>query len=275
MALGRGVSDEPARHRGPGERDVVDAAVRAQRGARLVAVAGDDVQRARRKAHPGGELGQAQRREARVLAGLHDAGVAGRERAAHRPPEDLHRVVPRDDVPRHAVRFANRQDGVPRLEGNRVAVQLVARAGVVLEVAGERRGVVAGHSQGLAGVAGLDLREFLVVVADGLAQLHQQPPALGRAEPAPGPVERVAERRARGRHRPVDVGAGPAREHRERLAVAGIDHRDRLAPGGRHPLIADVVTGFHGSSVNAPRGRWTAGTPQRPPAARRPRARWR
>ncbi len=63
-----------------------------------------------------GELGDAQQRQARVLGGLHDAGVAGRERAADRAPEDLHRIVPRDDVAGDAVRLAPRQHRVARAD---------------------------------------------------------------------------------------------------------------------------------------------------------------
>ena len=62
----------------------------------------------------GGELGDAQQRQARVLGRLDDAGVARRERAADRAPEDLQRIVPRNDVAGDAVRLAPRQHRVAR-----------------------------------------------------------------------------------------------------------------------------------------------------------------
>ena len=74
------------------------------------------------------ELGDAQQRQARVLGRLDDARVAGGERAADRAPEDLQRIVPRDDVAGDAVRLAPRQHRVARRVRNRLAVQLVARA---------------------------------------------------------------------------------------------------------------------------------------------------
>ena len=48
----------------------------------------------------------AQQRQAGVLGRLDHAGVAGGERRAGAAAEDLHRIVPRDDVAGDAVRLA-------------------------------------------------------------------------------------------------------------------------------------------------------------------------
>ena len=117
---------------------------------------GDDVERAVGQPDLGGELRDAQQRQAGVLGRLHHARVAGRERAADRAAEDLQRVVPRNDVARDAVRLAPGEHGVARGIGNRLAVQLVAGAAVELEVARARRDVGARLLQRLAAVARLD-----------------------------------------------------------------------------------------------------------------------
>ena len=44
--------------------------------------------------------GEGQRREARLLGRLQHRGVAGRQRADDGAADDLHRVVPRNDVAR-------------------------------------------------------------------------------------------------------------------------------------------------------------------------------
>ena len=61
---------------------------------RLFADTRDDVQRARGQAHRGGELGDAQRREACVFRALQDRCVAHRQRRSDRAAEHLRRVIP-------------------------------------------------------------------------------------------------------------------------------------------------------------------------------------
>ena len=128
---------------------------------------GDDVERARGQARVRGELATRKQRQARVLGRLDDARVARGERAADRAAEDLHRIVPRNDVAGDAVRLAPRQHGVAVGVGNRLAVQLVAGAAVELEVAGAAPRVGARLLQRLAAVARLEQRELVGVVDDG------------------------------------------------------------------------------------------------------------
>ncbi len=252
--------DRGAGNGGTGERDVIDAGMRGQRRAGLGAVPRDDVQRAFRKADLGREFGDAQQRQARVLRGLDHAGVACGEGGADAAAEDLHRVVPRHDVPGHAVRLADREHRHAGLVRDGLAVQLVGRAGVVLEVARDGGRIGSPLLQRLAGRARLELREFFVVRGDGLRQLHQQPPALGGGHAAPRPVERVADGAARRGHGRVDVRGGAARDAGESLAVRGIDHVDRLSGRRRDPAVVDEVVrplgrrpaAFHGASPCAP-----------------------
>jgi hypothetical protein len=135
MAGGR-PRDRGAGDRRAGERDVIDAGVGCQCGASLGTVAGDEIQRSAGKP-TSRQFGHTCQRQAGVFGRLDDAGVAGCERRADAAAEYLQRVIPRNDVAGDAVRFAHRQHRHARLVGNRVAMQLVGGAAVVLAVAGQ------------------------------------------------------------------------------------------------------------------------------------------
>ncbi len=97
--------------------------------------------------------GEGERGQARLLGRLQHAGVAGGERGDDRAADDLHRVVPGDDVPGDAVRLAQGVDGVAGEIRDGLARQLVGGAAVELEVARQRPGVGAGLAERLADVA--------------------------------------------------------------------------------------------------------------------------
>ena len=108
----RGGRDLAADRDRAGEGEVVDAGVGGEGGAGLLAEARHDVEGARRQVGLLGEAGEGERGQARLLGGLQHAGVAGGEGACDRAPDDLHRVVPGDDVAGDAVRLAQGVDGV-------------------------------------------------------------------------------------------------------------------------------------------------------------------
>ena len=239
----RGLRDRGAGDRRAGERDVIDARVRGQRRAGLGAVAGDDVERALRETRLRGEFGHAQQRQAGILGRLDDAGVAGRERGAHAAPEDLHRIVPGNDVPGDAVRLADRQHRHAGLVRDRLAVQLVGRAGVVLEVAGERGGVGARPASAACRCCAIraapvprDARRPPVA-----SFISRRPRSVG-AHPAPWRrrTRRPARARAAATARSMSA-AVPRAIFANGCAVGRVDHVDRL-PGRRcDPSIVDEV----------------------------------
>jgi hypothetical protein len=238
---GRGLLHETADLARAGERDVVDARVSGERGPGLLAVAGDDVQSTRRQARRHREPADLERAERGILAGLEHAGIAHGERGADAAPEDLHRVVPGDDVAADAVRLTQGQHGVAGVIGNRLAVHLVGGAAVELEVAGERQGVGPGLAQRLADVARLEGGELLGPIRDQLSEPGQDAAALERRHAAPVAFERAS----RGLNGLVHLLGAAAGDLREALAVAGIDHgeraADRLAPApvDQHLPLAD------------------------------------
>ena len=85
--------------------------MRGQRRPGARAVAGDDVERARRESGLERQLGQAQRGERRVLGGLQHDAAAGGKRRADLPDRHQQREIPRDDRarPRRPARAACRR----------------------------------------------------------------------------------------------------------------------------------------------------------------------
>jgi hypothetical protein len=226
-----------AGYRTAGKGDVVDPWVGRKGSAGLVAQAGHDVQRARRKSRLHGELGDLQQGQARVFRRLEHAGVARGEGGTDAPPEDLRGIVPGDDVAGDPERHALGHDGVAAGVRDDLAGNLVAGSGVVLEIARGIGDVALRLGIRLADVARLDARKAFTLDGDQLRQAHQQAPALGRGDAAP----RTVERRPRRVYRHVDVGGRPPGDLGEDLAAARIDDRQRPPLGRSHPLVADEV----------------------------------
>ena len=225
-----------------GEGDEIDLRMRRQRGAGFLAGAGDEVERAGREADIERELANPDERKACVLGGLDDAGVARRERASDRTPENLHRVVPRHDMRGDAERLAQSNHGHAREVGDRLAMELVGRAAVELEIARGGGDVCPRLLHRLAAIARFEVCQFLAVVENGLRELHQQASALESGKPAPGAL---VEGLAGGLHREVDIRLAGSRDPREHRAGRGFDHGVGLAGKGRLPGLADeVLIGF-------------------------------
>ena len=150
---------------GAGERDVVDAGVRRERRARLGAEAATR-RSAPRAASPAWSASAATASGVRQAssAGFTTQALPAASARAHRAAEDLRRVVPRDDVAGDAVRHAHRDHRAARGVGNRLAMQLVGGAGVVLEVARACGDVTARLLDRLAGVAAFELGQLVVML---------------------------------------------------------------------------------------------------------------
>jgi hypothetical protein len=190
-----------------------------------------------------GDAAQGQRRQAGVFRGLEHRRVAGRQRTHHRAAEHLRRVVPGQDVRGHAVGLAQHHHVEVVQVGDLLAVQLVGRTAVVLEVARRHADVVARLADRLAGVACFQLRQILVLIQDELGHAHQHPPAFGGGAAAPLAVHG----RAGGGHGAVDVGGRAAGNLVEGCARARVDDRQGVAVRGGEPLAADEVL-LHGGA---------------------------
>src|SRR6185503_3459855 len=98
QGVGRGFVDCLSDERGAGERDLVDTRMSHEGGADVLAVAGQNVDDAGRKARLDDQVAEPQRGERRLLGRFQDAGAAGRERGAELPRRHHERKIPRNDL---------------------------------------------------------------------------------------------------------------------------------------------------------------------------------
>ena len=192
------------------------------------AVAGDDVDDARRQLGLAEHVAEEQRGERRRLGRLQHDGVAGGERGRELPREHQQREVPRDDLPGDAER--------PRRAVRERVLELVGPAGVVEEVrGGERQVDVARLLDRLAAVQRLEHRELARALLRGCARSGT---GTSRAR-ARAASTRCRTPRAPPRPR-ASTSSGPAcATSRERLLVARRDRREALARARLDPLAAD------------------------------------
>ena len=199
--VGGGASDPLAGLDRAGQRDHVDVGMRDQPLAGL-AGAGDDVEHALGQDLVR-ELGEAQRGQRRRLGRLEHDRVAGGERGTDLPDRHQQRVVPGRDLADDADRLAP--------DHRRVALEVLARrlALHAARGAGEEAQVVDGGGQlvgldrgeRLAGVARLELGEFVGVRLDGVGELAAAPPGARRASCSTRCRTRRARWRRLGRRR--------------------------------------------------------------------------
>ena len=228
------------------ERDLVDARMRHERGAGRLAVAGEDVDHARREAG----LDDAARPSRSAVSGVCSAGfsmhgAAGRERRAELPRRHHERKVPRNDLRDDADRLAARvRVDAPALRAadrnvDRRAFDLRGPAGHVAEVVA-RAGHVddAGHLLGLAVVDALELRELVGVLVD---EIGEPPDAAPRAAPAACVAHGPRSNASRARPRRLCRRRRGSRRRSRRLSapVAGSITGMRSLRAGLHPLAAD------------------------------------
>ncbi len=226
---------------GTRESDLVDVVVRGQLGARVTEPR-DDVDDARREAEFAEDLPEQQGGQRRLLGGLEHDGVTGGQRGRDLPCGHQQREVPRDDLPAHADRLAQRV-GVPfgtrqprHRRGDGPALDLRGPARVVVEDVGRPHHVHRlGDGRRLTVVDGLQLAELLGPRQQRVTDLPQQALPLAGGEPAPRSLEGAARRR----HRAVDIGGIPVRDLGDPLASRRIVSRERAPRSRRDPLTAD------------------------------------
>ena len=208
----------------------------AERGAGL-AVAGDDIERARGKAGLAQQPGERQGRPGRQFARLGDGGAADGQRERELLADDEQREVPR----RH---HRDDADGFVDHEGEDVGAERVV--GVAIGVPGERRRVgpqlrggldfAACLRDRLAALEDFDAREVLEVTADELGGPEQEARALRAGHRRP---VAVLEGTASRRDGAVDVLGTGLRIRRDRVVMRGTAAREAPAGHGLDVLAVD------------------------------------
>ena len=235
----RGLDDQPPDFAGAGEGDLVDAGMGGERGARGLAEAGDDVDHAVGEASLKDELPEAQRRQRRLLGGFEHDRAAGRERGRELPRRHHQRRVPRDDLPDHADRLAQRVgvEVAGLREGDGFAGDLGGPAGHVAQHLGAVDEVgVADVDDRLAVVDRFKLGQFVLVRLDQVGELPHELGALAAGHFAPGARLECC---TRGRDRGIDVSGAAFAYLRDHAPAAGIEGVERLARLRINPFAAD------------------------------------
>ena len=208
--------------------------VRAERGAAVLAVAGQDIEHRRRQVLLT-DTGEHEHPERRVLRRLEHQSVAGAQGRRNLERRQQHRGVPRDDGAHHP-------DGLPA----RIAQHVLAEGeGLALELARETAEVAEDvrrqsrlpprlGAERIAGLGGDGARNILDLRLDGVGDAEQHPAAVARRHVAP-----ARERLGRGLHRPIDVLGARARHVGEDAPVRGVLHGDGLAGSAVDALAAE------------------------------------
>ncbi len=218
------------------ERDETDVRVLHDRLADGNAVAGDDVEHARRE-HVLRELGEAEQRERCLLGRLQDLDVARRQRGRELPDRHHQRVVPGCDPAHDPDRLAAQHRRVaPHVLARGLPLRQARCAREEAQVVRADRDLVASVGQRLAHVSRLEGRYLLGVLVEHVRQPEQHLGALGRRR-----LEPLRQRPLRRRHGPVDVLCRPARNLGDRLAGRRVQHLHRRTVGRVDPLTADEV----------------------------------
>ena len=236
MVPGRRGLDQRAHLRRTREGDEIDPRMFGKGSARLMAEAGNDIDRALGEARLGGEFGNAQHGQAGILGRLQHRGIAHGQSRAKRAAGHLRRIVPGNDMAGDTERLALAGHVVAVHEGNLLAMELVGGAAIELEIAGGGLDIGARGAHRLAAVARLDRRQFLGIVENQLREPHQQAAALGGGEARPGAAFEGCAGRGDGA---VDIGGISLGDLGEDHAFRRRDHRQAASRCGRLPAIVD------------------------------------
>ena len=238
------------------ERDLVDVHVAADRLARGLAHPREDVHHAVGDARLGGELGQRERHDRRLLGGLEDDGVARGQRRRELPRRHQDRVVPRHDHADHADRLARDQADHARPGRPDLAVDLVDGLGEVAEAGHGAADLALGVADRLAHVDGDHRRELVAVALDQVGEAEQDGAALARREARP---RARLERAARGGDGAVDVLGVAGGDVEDGLARHGADARERRAGGGVDEGAVDEGAAAEAARVGERAAPWGGG----------------
>ena len=187
------------------------------------AVAGDDVDDARRQARLDADFGEGERGQRRVFGRLQHDRIARGERRRDLPGEHQQREVPRDDLPADA----------DRTRAGKLGVDQRGPAGVMVEMAGDERNVdVARLADRLAVVDRLEHGEEALALLHVAGERIEMLRALVARERRP-----VRQRLARRGDRRVDVGVRALRRAGDPLAGRGIEDVEQRAGLREPPLM--------------------------------------
>jgi hypothetical protein len=215
------------------EADLRHLSMRDERHAR-VATTRDDVEHAGWK-HAVPELGDAQRRQRRLIRRLDDERVAGGERRAALARREEQRMIERADPADHPERLAQRVVEGAGADRDRAALDLGDEAGKVFHVGRADLDVEAHRLEGISGVERFEPGELVgIVEQDRGGGAYRLCPFL-RGSIAPRP-----EGTSRGRDRAIDIFRRRVDGRAERFSGRRRRHGNRAPAVGIVPTPAVV-----------------------------------
>ena len=195
-----------------------------------------DVEHTGREPHGRRELRELQGAKRREGCRLQHDGVPRSEGGRNPAAREDEGIVPRGDVARDTDRLPHRVIEPLAGDGDRIPLDLVREARVVLEELVHVGDVPLRFTDRLADVLRLDSGEVLEPITDRLAELEEEPPALARVD---APPLRILEGRARRVHGRIDIVLATGRHLGDRTVRGGVEDRRKLAAGGLGPLPSD------------------------------------
>src|SRR5215472_2939600 len=173
--------------------DFADVWMRDDGGAGGFAKTIDDVDHAGWQACFFKPVGKFERGERSLFGRLEHAGATGGDGGTEFPGSHEQRIVPGNDLPRDADRFAHGEAQSVGGNGIHVAGDFIGEAAVVLETGGDVGHVEFGFDNGLAGVAALEFAQRRGVLADFFGKLEEDATAVLGSSGGPGAgIERGA-----------------------------------------------------------------------------------
>ncbi len=230
---------------GAGEGDLLDQRMLAQLVADFACSTRHHIDRALREADFLAQRAPGQTRIRRLRGRLHHRRTAGRQRRANLARQHGGREVPRRDRGNHASRLLGHQDA-PVSPGRRhdIAIGAARFFGKPQHVSGGRTHLALGFRQRLALFKRQQFGQRILIVHDRVMQLAQE---LGAIEC--GGLAVGQEGLVRGLDRALRLSPTGFRHGADLEARCRIDHVDRRARVGLHPLAADQVRFPHELAV--------------------------
>ena len=155
---------------------------------------GNDVERAIGQPGLPREVRKSQCRQTGFLRRFQNAGISHCQSRPDRTTDDLHWVIPRDDVAGHTMRFTQGIDRVSIKVGDCLPHHLVGRSSIKFAISRQRHGIGAGLRQRFADIGGFDSCEILDTLEDQLAHPGENSAPFYRSH---GPPSAVAGRMCR------------------------------------------------------------------------------
>ena len=210
-----------------GEDDVADIRMRRQRCPGAVTMATQDIQRAFRKADSLGGARHPDIADRIQLGRFHNTGIAGGNGCRDPARRHLQRIVPGDDLCRHAERLIYGEVQIVTAKRDRPALHCLRLVAVIFEIAGRAIGLDQRFPVGFAGFQRQHPGDLFAVRQKKVTHTAHHPAPLDRAQGCQNTTVMAGLGR---RHRAVNIAGVGTGYFGKRLAGPGVLDRQPAGP---------------------------------------------